>query len=291
MKNALKHLLSRAARHETVWRGLEKSLFKVTRFLERERFRNDNAAPEPKLDLMSVLKQLFPDMTVRHGIFQGMKYPPDRSVGSVLIPKLLGSYEQELHPLLERLQPRNYSEIVDIGCAEGYYAVGLARLFPSAKVFAYDTNPEAIRICQWIARENGVADRVNTGAFCDAKTLRELPLTRRALILCDCEGYEKHLFTPETVRALAAHDVLIEVHDMLDIEISNKLRQAFAATHHLEIVTSVDDIRKAQTYDYPELKPFTLAERKVLLREWRESVMEWYYFAPHGSEMGGARGS
>ena len=54
-------------------------------------------------------------------------------MGSVLIPKLLGSYEQELQPLLQRLAAQNYSEIVDIGCAEGYYAIGLGGCFPRAK--------------------------------------------------------------------------------------------------------------------------------------------------------------
>jgi hypothetical protein len=125
-----------------------------------------------------------------------------------------------------------------------------------------------------------VEDRLTTGAFCDAAALRALSFTRRALILSDCEGYEKHLFTPETVRALAAHDVLIEVHDMVDIEISGRLRAVFQGTHALEVITSVDDIRKAQTYDYPELGQFSMAERKVLLREWRESAMDWFYFTP-----------
>jgi SAM-dependent methyltransferase len=219
-------------------------------------------------------------MTVRHGPFRGLKYPAVKSVGSVLIPKLLGSYEREVHPLLERLKERNYSEIVDIGCAEGFYAVGLARMFPDAKIFAYDTNPEAVRLCRRMAEENGVNNRLVTGAFCDAKTLASLPLTRRALVLSDCEGCEKHLFTPETVRALAVHDVLIEVHDMVDIEISARLRSVFQPTHQLEVMVSVDDIRKAQTYDYPELKPFSLAERKVLLQEWRAASMDWFYFSP-----------
>lgn len=282
--NPIKKIIFKTARNETVWRLLEASLFKLTRFMERARFHNENAPPSPRLDGTAVLRQIAPDMTVRHGVFRGLKYPAGQSVGSVLIPKLLGSYERELHPLIERLRVNDYSEIVDIGCAEGYYAVGLARMFPNARVFVFDTNPEAIRLCRTMARDNAVEQRLVAGAFCDAKTLRELPLTRRALIVSDCEGYEKHLFTPETARALARHDVLIEVHDMVDIEISNKLRQAFAATHRLELIASVDDIRKAQTYDYPELKPFTLAERKVLLREWREGIMEWYYFSPPGGE-------
>ena len=201
-------------------------------------------------------------------------------MGSVLIPKLLGSYEQELQPLLQRLAAQNYSEIVDIGCAEGYYAIGLGRLFPASKVFAYDTNAEGIRLCRLMAQANGVEPRLVTGSFCDDAVLQSLPLSRHALVLNDCEGYEKTLFTPETVRTLTKHDVLIEVHDFVDLAISAKLRAVFETTHHLEIITSFDDVKKAQTYDYPELATFDLTQRKILLAEYWASIMEWFYFSP-----------
>jgi precorrin-6B methylase 2 len=280
MKALVKKALAKSARNAAVWGVLNATLLRLAHFLERERHRNENAPPLPVLNLDEALKIISPDLTVRHGLFQGMKYPAEKLVGSVLIPKLLGSYEQELQPLLQRLQTRNYSEIVDIGCAEGYYAVGLSRLFPKARVFAYDTNPEAIRLCQRMAQANQVENRLVTGSFCDAAALQNLPLTRRALVISDCEGYEKHLFTPDTVHKLAAHDVLIEVHDLVDINISSQLRAVFQATHELEVIQSVDDIKKAQKYDYPELSSFDLAQRKVLLAEYRASIMEWFYFSP-----------
>lgn len=280
MKSSIKKLLIKAVQNPTVWNALNATLFKLTRFLERERHHNDNAPPPPRLDWEVARKIIAPDMMVRHGVFQGLKYPTSELLGHVVTPKLLGSYERELQPLLERLRTQDYSEVVDIGCAEGYYAVGLARLFPNATVYAYDINPEAIRLCRLMARENGVDARVITGAFCNATALQNLPFTRRALVVSDCEGYEKHLFTPETAHKLAAHDVLIEVHDLVDIGISAQLRAAFAATHQLEVILSVDDIKKAQQYEYPELASFDLAERKMLLTEWRASQMEWFYFSP-----------
>ena len=280
MKASLKKILAKSVHNTTVWRLLDATLFRLTHFLEREKCRNENAPTPPVLDMGAALKTISPDMVVRHGVFRGLKYPAEKSVGSVLIPKLLGSYEQELQPLLQRLVTRNYSEIVDIGCAEGYYANGLGRLFPASKIFAYDTNPEGIRLCRLMAQANQIEDRIVTGSFCDVAVLQKLPLTRRALVVSDCEGYEKHLFTPETVRKLINHDVLIEVHDMVDITISAQLRTVFQATHDLEIIQSVDDIKKAQTYDYPELAAFNLAQRKILLAEHRATIMEWFYFSP-----------
>jgi precorrin-6B methylase 2 len=280
MKSLLKKALAKSVRNPKTWEICNATVMRLARFLERERNRNENEPPPPKLDQDLALKIISPDLTVRHGVFRGLKYPEEKLDRSVLVPKILGSYEWELQPLLQRLQVKDYSEIVDIGCAEGYYAIGLGRLFPNSKIFAYDTNPEALRLCRLMAKANQIETRLATGAFCDAATLQNLPLTRRALVISDCEGYEKHLFNHETVQKLAAHDVLIEVHDMIDITTSSRLRAAFNKTHKLEVVLSVDDIKKAQTYDYPELTSFNLAERKILLAEYRVSIMEWFYFSP-----------
>ena len=73
-----------------------------------------------------LLKKLFANKVVLTGIFKGLKYPELTAYGSALYPKLIGSYEKELCPTLARLLEKNYSEIIDTGCAEGYYAVGLA---------------------------------------------------------------------------------------------------------------------------------------------------------------------
>src|ERR1035437_10659844 len=102
MKTLLKKALAKSVHHPTVWGTLNGTLFRLTRFLERERFRNENAPPPPAVNLNEALKTIAPDLTVRHGIFRGMKYPAGKAVGSELIPKLLGSYERELPPLFEQ---------------------------------------------------------------------------------------------------------------------------------------------------------------------------------------------
>src|SRR5436190_882004 len=71
---------------------------------------------------------LSPDKKVLGGIFKGLQYPRFESSGSGLVTKLLGSYENELHPFIQQLGANKYTEIIDIGCAEGYYAVGLAQM-------------------------------------------------------------------------------------------------------------------------------------------------------------------
>src|SRR5450432_1298867 len=99
-----------------------------------------------------LLQKLFPTglLIVQNGPFAGMKYIP-QSNGSALIPKLTGTYEQELHGIIEEVSQRKYHTLVDVGCAEGYYLVGLALRLPNLHVHGFDLNAEALKNCQRLA--------------------------------------------------------------------------------------------------------------------------------------------
>lgn len=273
MKALIKKIVFHAVKNNAIWAVLNATIIGFARYAKWAR-------QAPIFDIQDVLRSISPDLTVKHGPFKGMIYPERTAVGSTLAPKLLGSYERELHPVLEKICSNEYSEIVDIGCAEGYYAVGLAKRIQKAKVFAYDTDNKAIYLCEQMAEINNVAERLVTGAFCDARTLRSIPFTRKGLIISDCEGYEKYLFTEEIVPFLAHHDLLIEVHDSIDIEISSILRQRFQNTHLITLIRSIDDIDKAQLYCYEELRGYDLATRRILLAERRSSITKWFYMMP-----------
>ena len=62
---------------------------------------------------------------------------------SSCVPKLIGSYEEEVHLIIEEIIRRRYSIVVNIGCAEGYYAVGFALRIPDAIVYAFDIETTA----------------------------------------------------------------------------------------------------------------------------------------------------
>lgn len=110
---------------------------------------------------------------------------------------------------------------------------------------------------------------------------QEFPIHGTALIVCDGEGYERDLFSADVLPALLGHDVLVELHDFPDIEISSSIRTLFEKSHDIRVIDSLDDIRKAQTYEYEELEPFDLATRRVLLGEYRPAMMQWYFMEPN----------
>ena len=69
------------------------------------------------------------------GPFAGMEYVTQAAEG-VLVARLLGAYESELHPHLAAFVAQGLDCVIDVGCAEGYYAVGLARMVPGLTVYA-----------------------------------------------------------------------------------------------------------------------------------------------------------
>jgi len=209
-----------------------------------------------------------------------LRYPHPRSVGSALLPKLLGSYESELHAGLEQLLANEYDTVVDVGCAEGYYAVGLGLRLGKAEIYAFDTDSRGRAACAEMARLNGVDSRVHIGGLCDKKVLHSLPLGAKALIVADCEGYEKELFDGEMCRFLARHSLIIEAHDFIDIDISSCLRASLSGLHHVQSIKSTDDIQKAHTYQYAQLEKYDTKERHLILGERRPAIMEWLVATP-----------
>lgn len=224
-----------------------------------------------------ICARLFEKKEVLNGPFKGLRYSSLDAVGSALWPKLLGSYEKELHAIIYSFCRKQYSIIIDIGCAEGYYAIGFARRIPTSKIIAYDTDDKARRLCRKMARLNGVEKRVVIKALCDSGELKEFNFNRngRGLIISDCEGYESQLFNASNVSNLKRCDLLIETHDFIDIYISTYIANLFSKTHDIIRIKSIDDIEKAKTYSFPETVDLDLNTKKFLYGESRPAIMEW----------------
>ncbi|GEO11626.1 hypothetical protein SAE01_41220 [Segetibacter aerophilus] len=216
--------------------------------------------------------------TVARGPFKGMKYPRLKSSYSEMAPKLLGSYEAELFGPLEEITRKEYKQVIDIGCAEGYYAIGLALKIPTSTVYAYDINPNALKMCKEMAIVNNVLNRVHLGERCTNETLKNFKFENTSLIVCDCEGYELELFTNENIKNLNRCDFLIELHDILGLPVKERLLPVFRDTHNIQLISS--EVRDPNLY--PELEGMEEIEKKIVLSECRDGLfgsrhMEWAY--------------
>jgi hypothetical protein len=209
--------------------------------------------------------------TVLHGPFRGMIYPPDSLSSRQGIPLLLGTYESELHSIISAIRPGDYDRVIDIGCAEGYYAVGLARL-TFTSVFGFDTEFRERAFCRRMAELNGVASLVTVSGWCDARMLNRLAMGR-CLIISDCEGYERELFTEETVPYLSGSDLIIELHeDGKSRETESTILRRFSATHHAELFAFS---QSCKNLSIPELNLCPDVSR--FIRENRQEGQHWVY--------------
>lgn len=208
-------------------------------------------------------------LDVRRGPFRGMRYPARIAYSRHSIPRLLGCYEEELHPVIERcVADPTYRRFVDVGSAEGYYSVGFA-LAGGRPVHAFEVEPFERRFMRMMAHANGVTSLVHANTWCSPEALMRL-CTDRSFILCDCEGYEIALFTPAVVRALAHSDLIVELHDLGGVATRPLIAERFAGTHAIEFVGS----RERRARDYPELAPLKLAEDRYV-SEFRQPGQQW----------------
>ena len=210
-------------------------------------------------------------LAVRSGPFAEMTMVQQRTEGC-LVPKLLGCYEQELHEVLRSLPARNYEAVINIGCAEGYYAVGLARLLPAAEIWAYDIAPAARKTCAALAQENGVADRVRIGELFTQDDFQGFA-GKRVLVACDIEGAETDLLDPEAAPGLCAMDVLVELHDCFDPTISGRVIERFEASHEIRFIQT----GARNLGDFPELAKLEHLDQLLALWEWRTGPTPWAY--------------
>lgn len=151
---------------------------------------------------------------VRSGPFAGMVYPLESATSRWSIPKLLGAYESELHPFLDVVGKRKYDCVIDIGSAEGYYASGLARML-QVPVYAYDPEPCEKAFAIKMSERNGVAKLVTMSDLFSVDDMRRFA-GLRALVVCDCEGFEEVLFCPDTLNLTRNWDLIIELHGAAD---------------------------------------------------------------------------
>jgi hypothetical protein len=211
---------------------------------------------------------------ILQGPFAGMDFVAEAAEGA-LIPKLLGFYEAELHPHFAAFTKAGLDCVIDVGCAEGYYAVGLAMTMPGVTVHAHDINEAARLACTALAARNGVAERVIVGGEFKPADF-EAFAGRRVLVLVDAEGAEVDILQPQLSPALAQMAIIVETHDLYRPGALALLTERFSATHH---ITRVD--QQAKVFEVPDwLRELSQLDQLLSGWEWRAAPTPWLVMRP-----------
>lgn len=215
--------------------------------------------------------------TVLHGPFRGMTYPDaafrSRSIYN-LAARLLGSYEAELHGVVEQLVADGYYRVIDIGCGDGYYSVGLARRIPGCTVEAYDPDPVARELTRTLAAANNVLERVEVRAGATLAGPGARP--GRTILKVDCEGCELELLRPDESELLRRSTILVELHDFRHSGTTEEVLARFTPTHDAIVI----DWQPRSADDFPEIASLDARTAGFILSERRPGRVRWALLTP-----------
>lgn len=213
------------------------------------------------------------DLKIHSGPFVGMRYGAT-AVGSSLTPKLFGTYEMELAPIVEQLPV--FDLAIDVGAAEGWYAVGLLYRRKTRKVVAFETDEKGRNACHANAVRNAVAGQIEIRGQCRAPDfqalLQSLPDGENGvLIVSDCEGFEDELLGCETIKLCGRAHFLIETHDSIVPGVHGRMVERLGQNHLVTQITRArrtrNDIKSSSRIilwllKLPFLYRFFMAERR-----------------------------
>jgi hypothetical protein len=208
---------------------------------------------------------------VLQGPMQGLEYVANASEGC-LAARLIGCYEQPLLPFVEEAICTDYNNVVNIGCSDGYYAVGMARRMPKSKMWAYDINPAAQDACSELAQKNDVSERIKIGALFGPEDFAQFA-NEKTLVMCDIEGAEQELLDPSLAPDLAGMDIIVESHECIIKGLTQTLLDRFSATHE---ITLIQNTGQRQFEVLPKnYENWANLDQLVATWEWRSGPTPW----------------
>jgi hypothetical protein len=174
---------------------------------------------------------------VRGGPFRGLRYL-DHAHYSALAPKLAGTYEAEIQPALAAMIAAGTDAFIDIGAAEGYYAVGAAFAGWCPRIVAFETDASArAGLAALLARNSLAADRVEVRGECTpAELAKLLGECRHPVVLMDVEGFEAFLLDPLRVPGLERCRIVVEYHDFVLPGLREEIGRRLGATHEITVI-------------------------------------------------------
>jgi len=221
------------------------------------------------------------DGYVRYGPLKNYKLPKkaiwsQRDAGA----KLLGLYEKDLMPFILNAA-KTKSHLIDLGAADGYYAVGLlqAALFKGA--IAFEISSKSRTVLSQSAIENNVSEILQIQGVASLEALSKIPekTISDSLILIDIEGGEFEILDDSFFSLTREAVIIVEIHEWMVSEGTKRLENILSIarnTHSSTIInTGTRDLSTMR-----ELKNYSDNDRWLIASEGRARAMQWICFEP-----------
>ena len=214
------------------------------------------------------------ELVVQGGPFRGLQLASDVDPSKNL-PKIIGSYEMELHKVIDKLIKRDFRLFLNVGAAEGYYAVGMAMRMPMCKVIAFEMDEAQAKRCRSTAILNSVERRITVRGKCDSDALAKFDLDD-SLIIMDCEGAEIDILQGILLPRLSKTWLLIELHDSFRPGASRILYQRFHHSHEMEFIEAASRNPDSWVAGHN----LSMRQKTLAVFENRLGTQEWVIMTP-----------
>lgn len=271
--NYLKILINKVKKRDFKWLILE-VLSKIT--LKKLELRIDKVVEKKRIILSSKISKMY-NNTVQQGPFKGMVINEDQFWGQGdRSSKILGLYEKEIQDLIVSIQKdKNYSTFVDIGGADGFFAIGslVNNLFEKCEVF--EISKRGRNSIQKNSKKNNVYDSIKIHDKASKRSLIKIDNINNSLILCDIEGGEYELFDEKLINEIYPSDIIIEIHKDKENSLVN-FEKRFTKSYSLTKITQEPRSLK----NFKELENINDNNRALITSEGRSYVQEWWHLSP-----------
>ena len=218
---------------------------------------------------------------VRHGYFKGMWLPTAMSWGETdRVSMLLGYYEIEVLKAIYS-SPIKYDTFIDLGAADGYYAIGglISNRFKNA--ICYEMSLERQLVLKTNANNNNVKNRIEIRGAADATFIDDKveKLLDKAVVLIDIEGAEFDLLTEVILRKLSKSIVIIELHDHLVANGKYKVEELMSKAYDVFEVKLINTGSREPS-QYYELQNFSDNDKWLMCSEGRKGPGSWMHLTP-----------
>lgn len=228
----------------------------------------------------TLAKSLFPDLKIKilYGPFKGVNYY-NRTVWGPITPKWIGTYELELHEIIHTIIDKQYNTIIDIGAAEGYYAIGLSSKCPTSQIISYDTDPIARVRQRQLHKLNPQHKNLSINKYCTAAVL-DNAINGTSLIICDIEGFEFDLIDPKSCKSLIHSDILVEIHSYKNHstqEVKETLERRMKSSHNISTIRQIQRTIFNEIRSIPEVSSLSNSRLLKAMDEERRISQYWLW--------------
>jgi hypothetical protein len=187
---------------------------------------------------------------------------------------LMGTYEKELYPSIELLLRSPPTLFIDVGAAQGYFAVGFARRAHHSRHIAFEFHEPRVAQLKRTAVANAVT--IEWQGQCTPELLNSaLQQADSTFVMCDVEGYESELIDPASSPLLRQAKMIIETHELVfGGNTTEQIIKRFESTHDINVVK----MRRRTAEDLP----FYIRDRWTVqqLDEGRLTAQNWLVMNP-----------